>query len=199
MGPDARSDGGSRESDETADGLAWETTDSRVAYDCPGFEIVHDEVVLPDGTASDFDYLADDPAVVVLPFTPAGDVVVIEEWRQAVRRVNRGLPAGGVEPDDADLAATAHRELREETGYEADRVEALLTTEPANGISDAVHHYFVAFDCEPTADQDLDFNESIRASETTLDDLRASIRRDECRDGRTALAVLSYEAFGDGV
>ncbi|WP_435100204.1 NUDIX hydrolase [Halarchaeum sp. P4] len=184
------------DADDATDPLAWETTDSDVAYDCPGFDIVHEEVVLPDGTESDFDFLDDAPAVVILPLTPQGDVVVIEEWRQAVKRVNRGLPAGGVEAADADLAAAAHRELTEETGYEAERVEKLASFEPANGVTNARHHYFVAYGCTPTGSQDLDFNEDIRVEETTRDDLRAALRRDDLRDGRAALALLYYEAFG---
>ena len=174
------------------DPLAWETTTRQVAYECPGFDIVTEDVVLPDGTETDFDYLADDPAVVLLAFTPDGDVVLVEEWRQAVKRVNRALPAGGVEGDE-DLAVAAHRELREETGYEAASVERFATYEPANGVTSAVFHYFVARGCEPTAEQDLDFDESIRVTIQSYDDLLDDVLADEVRDGRTALGVLQYE------
>ncbi|MFB6081358.1 MAG: NUDIX hydrolase [Halanaeroarchaeum sp.] len=176
-----------------ADELAWETGDRTVAYTCPGFDVLHEDVTLPDGTETDFDYLHDEPAVVVLPFTPDGDLVVIEEWRQAVKRVNRGLPAGSVEERDDDLAATAHRELTEETGYVAAAVEQVGTFEPANGISDAVHHYFVATGCTPDQDQRLDGNESIRVDTTDLATLREDVLAGRIRDGRTALGVLLYD------
>jgi ADP-ribose pyrophosphatase len=179
-----------------ADSLAWEVLDSEVTYSCPGFDVRREDVRLPDGTETDFDYLSEPPSVVVLPFTPTGEVVVIEEWRQAVRRVNRSLPVGGIEPDDEDRAATAHREFREETGYEADRVEFLTSVEPANGIADCVLHFFVAHGCTPTAEQELDHNESIRVETTTMDELREHVAGREIRDGRTTLGVLYYEAFG---
>jgi len=179
--------------EDSTDPLAWETTGRSVAYDCPGFEIAHEDVRLPDGTETDFDYLVDDPAVVLLAFTPDGEVVVIEEWRQAVGRVNRGLPAGGVEDEDADLAAAAHRELTEETGYEAESVEKFGEFEPTNGVADAVHHYFLAEGCRPTGEQDLDFNESIRVTTKPYDDLLDAVKRAEIRDGRTALGVLTHE------
>ncbi|WP_458188110.1 NUDIX hydrolase [Haladaptatus sp. NG-WS-4] len=176
--------------------LAWETLDSGVAYTCPGFDVRNEDVRLPDGTETDFDYLSEPESVVVLPFTEDGDVVIIEEWRQAVSRVSRGLPVGGVEPEDDDLEAAAHRELTEETGYEADSVGHLTTVEPANGIADSVLHYFVAHDCTPTGEQELDHNESIRPETTTLDVLREEIAADGVFDGRTALGVLYYETFG---
>jgi ADP-ribose pyrophosphatase len=173
--------------------LAWETVDSRVAYTCPGFDVVHDEVRLPDGTETDFDYLSEPPAVVVLPLTDAGEVVVIEEYRQAVGRVNRGLPAGSVEGGES-LRTAARRELAEETGYTAETLEPLTTVEPANGVSDAVHHHFLARGCRPDADRDLDFNESIRVRTEPYAALREAVLDGEVRDGRSALAVLAHES-----
>jgi ADP-ribose pyrophosphatase len=176
--------------------LAWTVDSSHVAYECPGFDVVHDEVTLPDGTRTDYDYVSEPPAVVVLPFTPDGDVVVIDEWRQAVGRVNHGLPAGSVEPGDDDLALAARRELREETGYEAGSVEPLTTVEPSNGIGNSVHHHLVARDCEPSADQELDHDESIRVDTRPYDDLLSAARDGDLRDGRAVTALCYHELFG---
>ncbi|WP_435196286.1 NUDIX hydrolase [Natronomonas sp. EA1] len=183
--------------DSTADdGLAWETLASGIDYSCPGFDVQRDEVRLPDGTDSAFHFVTESESVVVLPFTPDGDVVVIEEWRQAVGRVNFGLPAGTLDGDE-ELTTAAHRELEEETGYEAASMEPLASYEPANGLLDTVFHYFVARGCAPTGEQELDFNESIRVSETTFADLRDRALAGELRDGRTALAVLQYALAGE--
>lgn len=180
------------------DSLAWETLDRRVAYTCPGFDVVNESVRLPDGAETDFDYLSEPASVCVLPFTPDGDVVCIEEWRQAVDRISHGLPVGGTEPEDDDLEAAARRELAEETGYEADRLESLVTVEPANGIADAVLHFFVARGCRPTAEQQLDHNESIRVSPTPFERVLDAVRDGDVRDGRTVLAVSYYRLFEEG-
>ena len=190
--------------DSTAD-LAWETLDSDIDYACPGFDVRRDEVRFPDGETDGFHYVDEPPAVVVLPLTPDGDAVVIDEWRQAVGRVNRGIPAGTMEPEDggegvADGGPTdeaieraAARELAEETGYEADSFERLTTVEPTNGMANAVHHHVLATGCEPTADRELDHNESIAVETVPYDDLLAAVVDDELRDGRAVTAVLWYE------
>jgi len=175
-------------------GQSWETLGRTVAYSCEGFDIINDDVRLPDGERAEFDYLSEGESVVVLPFTREWEVVVIDEWRQAVKRHNRGLPAGGIESGE-DTERAVRRELREETGYEADAVEHMTTVEPANGFSDAIFHYCVARGCTGTAEQDLDDNETIEVGTATLDGLVAAAREDDLRDGRSAFAVVYYALF----
>jgi ADP-ribose pyrophosphatase len=174
----------------------WETLDRDTAYTCEGFDIVTESVRLADGTETEFDYLSESESVVILPFTPAGDVVVIEEWRQAVKRHNRGLPAGSLEEGERPESAV-HRELREETGYETSEIEHLTSVEPSNGFSDAFFQYYVAYDCEPGAQQELDADETIDVTTTTLSALVEAVREDELRDGRSAFGILYYKLFAN--
>ncbi len=172
--------------------MAWEILERETAYECPGFRITREEVRLPDGTETDFDYLSESPSVVILPFTPDGDLVLIREWREAVQRVNRGLPAGTADSADADLAATARRELREETGYVAGDLEELIAVEPANGVADIEHKYFVATGCEPAGEQALEADETIEVETASYADVLGEAMAGEMRDGRALLGLLYY-------
>lgn len=175
--------------------LRWETTGSAIDYSCPGFDVRRDEVTLPDGTDTSFHYVEEPPGVVVLPFTPDGDVVVIEEWRQAVGRINRSLPAGTADESDDDLAATARRELREETGYRAAGIdpEPFLSAEPANGLLGTERHFFRAWGCEPDSAQSLDENESILVDVVPYEALLSAALDNELRDERAITALLHHE------
>lgn len=171
--------------------LEWTTTASETEYSCPGFEVRRDDVELPGGTAASFHSVVDSPTVVILPFASDGQVVVIEEWRQAVGRVNLGLPAGGIEPGEAPREAV-ERELREETGYEAGALDRLAVYEPANGLLDTTYHYYVAHGCTPAGSQELDHNESIRVLTRSFTELEDRALAGALQDGRSALAILQY-------
>lgn len=162
--------------------------ESQTVFQSADFAVTRDRVRDPDGSDRRTEYITEPPAVVIYPYTPDGDVVVVDEWRHPVGRVNRGLPAGSVE-DEETAEAAAKRELREETGYEAATVERYFTVEPANGLSDAVHHHVVAYGCEPTATQSLDADEAIEPTTVAESALRDALETGELRDGRTALAV----------
>lgn len=176
---------------------AWETIEQEVAYSCAGFDIVNEAVRLPDGEQTEFDYLSETESVVVLPFRPDGRVIVIEEWRQAVERHNRGIPAGSLESGE-DPEVGARRELREETGHEAGTLAHLTTVEPANGYSDSVFHYYVAHDCTEATEQNLDHDETISVETAAFDDLVAAVRDGGLRDGRSAFGILYYALFEPG-
>ena len=170
---------------------AWKTIKEKSAYQCPGFEIINKVIELPNGTQTDFDYLSEPPAVVILPFIDEEKVITIKEWREPVQRVNWGIPVGTMEPDEAPDVA-AKRELQEETGYEAGSMEHMITLEPVNGVADTVHHYFIAHNCAPTAQQKLDEDEQIEVDIVNVDKVATAALTGKLRDGRAVTAMYRY-------
>jgi ADP-ribose pyrophosphatase len=88
--------------------------------------------------------------VGILAITPAREIILVEQFRIPVQRRVIEIPAGlvGDEPEFAgeDLADTARRELLEETGYRAGRMDSLIATPTSAGMSSEFTHLFHASD-----------------------------------------------------
>lgn len=86
--------------------------------------------------------------VVIVGLTRHGGLVLVTQWREPVQAQVVELPAGlaGDGPGEAgeDLSEAAKRELFEETGFEADTMEAILEGPPSPGISNEVVTFFLA-------------------------------------------------------
>lgn len=78
--------------------------------------IVRDDLEMPDGTVIDWYYVDTPPAVMIVPITADGDVVLVRQWRQNIRAHGLELPAGAFELKEG-VESAARRELLEETGY----------------------------------------------------------------------------------
>jgi len=86
--------------------------------------------------------------VVVLGITDSGGIVLVSQWREPVEAWVVELPAGlaGDRPEDREesLSMAARREFLEETGFEAESMEAILVGPPSPGLSSEVVTFFRA-------------------------------------------------------
>ncbi len=106
------------------------------------------ELELPGGERVTLPLIRHPGAAAVVPFLDDGRVLLIRQYRFAADGVIWEVPAGKREPGEAPEVCAA-RELEEETGYRAGRLERtgeILTTP---GFSDEVIHLFCAFDLTP--------------------------------------------------
>ncbi|WP_323675190.1 NUDIX hydrolase [Halorubellus sp. PRR65] len=135
----------------------WVHDDDRERVATAGsLALVREGVRRPDGVRDEHAYVdagdEDTPeAVAVVALTPAGDVVVVEQYRPTFGEACVECPAGGVRENES-FESAARRELREETGYDApvDGVEVLQTYRPM-GVARVRRAIVVATDVEPSA------------------------------------------------
>jgi ADP-ribose pyrophosphatase len=118
-------------------------TGRRVIYKGRLLTFYEDDVRLADGTRAQREVVAHPGAVAIVAVDDTGKVVLVRQWRHAVERALWELPAGTRDADEAP-ARTAERELAEETGLRALRIEPLASAPLTPGYSTEVMHFFLA-------------------------------------------------------
>lgn len=118
-----------------------------------------DTVELPDGSIGKREIIEHAEAVIVVPVTREGKLLLVKQYRCAVGRNTMELPAGNIDPGEA-IEAAARRELQEETGYKAGEMTRLFSVHSTPGICTEVLHVFFASDLS-RVEQNLDEGEFI--------------------------------------
>jgi ADP-ribose pyrophosphatase len=132
-------------------------------------------------------------AVVILPLLPDNRIVLIRNRRYTIGQVLIELPAGTLEKGE-DPINCAGRELLEETGYLAGRLESLCSFFASPGILTEKMYVYAAYDLEKQTAA-LEEGEEIELAEMTLDQAIAMIADGRIQDGKTIAALLFYERF----
>lgn len=131
--------------------MPWETRRSRTVYENRWISVREDEVVRPDGGEGIYGVVSvRHPAVFVVPVTDADEVVLVRMFRYTMDRETIEVPAGGTDGDDPLVAA--RRELREETGLEADSWQDLGPVWSLNGVATAPGRIYLARGLRPSED-----------------------------------------------
>ncbi|MBQ6603019.1 MAG: NUDIX hydrolase [Eubacterium sp.] len=148
-----------------------------------------DEVTLPDGKTAVREYFTHPGAVAVVPMTEDGCVILERQFRYPVGRIVTEIPAGKLDSPDEDRLAAAKRELKEETGYEAESWAKIGDYTPAAAYSDEVISLYLARDLIKTG-RDLDEDEFINLIQVPLTEVVKQIMEGEITDGKTMAAIF---------
>jgi 8-oxo-dGTP pyrophosphatase MutT (NUDIX family) len=128
----------------------WERLADERVYSCRIFSIRRDRARFSrDQAEHDFHVIESPDWVNIVPITPAGEVVLVRQFRHGIRDYTLEIPGGMVDPEDASPLVAAQREMIEESGYDGNRIEPLGSIQPNPAIQSNRCHSFVAYDVEP--------------------------------------------------
>ena len=120
----------------------WRTFEERALYDNPSVWVGQVDVELPGGERVWHHVVRLHRAAVMLLLDEKRRVLLLRRHRLVQDRSGWELPGGLIDEDEEPAEAVA-RELEEETGYRAGRVEYLMAFQPMAGVVDAEHVVFI--------------------------------------------------------
>ena len=161
----------------------------------------HETVRFPDGSIGEMDIVRHPGASAIVPFMsdPTGDdpqLLLLRQYRYAAGGYIYEIPAGRLDGDESP-ATCAARELKEETGCTAERLEPMYTMFTTPGFTDELIHVFIA--------SGLTHGESAREADEFVDVVIVSlaealefIRMGVILDAKSALGILYAAGFRTG-
>jgi ADP-ribose pyrophosphatase len=143
---------------------------------------------MPDDRLRDYDLVHHMPSVTIVPLDEAGRLLFVRQFRLGAGEELLELPAGVMEAGEEPLTC-AGRELREETGFSAGKMELLGDFYLAPGYSDEHMYVYLATDlhADPLAQDEDEFME---LEAIPINDALAMVREKRLHDSKTLASLL---------
>lgn len=119
-----------------------------------------------------------------------GSVLLVRQYRYAYGESIYEIPAGKLDgAEDPKMAAA--RELEEEAGLKAGRLEHLFTIYPTPGYTNEKIYLYRAYDCQKTKAH-LDEGEFLDVEYVPLEKAKEMLQNGQIKDGKTIIALQAY-------
>ena len=166
--------------------LEEKTLEEKSLYEGSFLKLVKQKVLLPDGKTSERDIVRHPGGVAILAFNK-DKLLLVEQYRKALDKPLIEIPAGKIEKNE-DIKICAIRELEEETGYKAGKIEFLGKFATSPGFCD---EYIYLFKAEELSKGVIggDDDEFINIKEYTLEEVKNMIKTGKLEDCKTIAAM----------
>jgi ADP-ribose pyrophosphatase len=177
--------------------MDWEVVSSEIMYRCGVFSVRRDASrSTRSGMTHDFHVLETRDWVNLVPVTADRRVVMVRQFRHGIRQLTLEVPAGVLDASDRSPAVAAARELREETGYQADEVVPLGVVHPNPALCNNRCHMFAAYDVVAVGAPQWDSTEEIGVEVVPLAAVPDLIRSGAISNALTLVAFQLFELAG---
>lgn len=149
-----------------------------------------DTVKLPNGNQSKREIVEHPGGVVIIAVTNDCDILLVEQFRKPTGNTLLELPAGKLEPGEEPVKCAA-RELIEETGFQAGRMDFLFSFYTTPGFCDEILHLFIARDLKEVGAAP-DEDEFLKIHKLADSEILDSILSGKIQDGKSIIGLLAY-------
>lgn len=169
----------------------WTKLNTKYTLQNPWFRVRKDEVIRPDGEKGEYNVVECGKSIFVVPITEDNKVLLVKLFRYSTQHEGWEVPAGGVDPGEAPLAA-AKRELQEETGLSGGHWQEVGSFDSMNGITDSMAHVFGAsqFKNEGQNNQEEEGITEVRAF--TFNEILQMIQDGRILDALSIAALMQF-------
>ncbi len=155
-------------------------------------DVFDDVMESPTGHIAHWDYVEHRTgAAAVLAVREDGKILMVRQHRNALDRETLEIPAGARDSVEELRSVCAARELEEETGYRAGKLELLVTVATSVAFCNEVIEIYLATELTRTG-QHLDEDEFLDVEAYTLTELVEMVRRQRIQDAKTVSAIMTY-------
>ena len=172
------------------DPLSEEVLESKSIYKGRIVNLSVNKVKLSNGYIRTREIIHHSGSVAILPLLSNDNVVLVKQYRSAPGKTLLEVPAGTLEAHEVPIDC-AKRELIEETGYKANKIEKMGSYYVSPGYSNEVIHHFVAKDLHKR-ERNLDEDENIEVVEINLKKVINMMKNGEIQDAKTTLSFTLY-------
>jgi len=165
-------------------------TATKTIYEGNILKLYRDEVEFPNKHKSAREVVEHSGGVSVLAENEDGKILLIKQYRYPVDEVIYEIPAGKLEVDE-EIEECARRELREETGYTAEKLSKLFEFYPTPGYSTETIYIYQAENLKFVG-RDLEEGEYIEVVPKTKAELKELMQVGKIKDSKTLIAVMYY-------
>lgn len=158
-------------------------------------KVQRDHVTLPNGNDTTREYIRHPGAVAVIPILEDGRIVLVKQCRYPLSTLLWEIPAGKLDHGENEAyEECARRELSEETGYEADNWQHIVSIATTPGFSDEIIHIYKAWNMKKYL-QHTDEDEFIGVKAFTVSQLKKMIEDGELYDAKTLCALYAAKVI----
>lgn len=162
--------------------------DRKTTYTAHAFSVQQVNIQLPDGRTHPYDLVDHAPAVTIVPVDNRGEICFVRQFRVGAEDDLLELPAGVLDPGEEPLAAAA-RELREEIGQAAGKLQKIGEFYMAAGYCNEFMHVYLATDLRADPLK-ADADEFIQTESIPIQQVYEMVGRGKLHDSKSLASLL---------